>query len=189
MKVINLIQYIWKMEDGKWKMYPILFMILLVTVSAYPQNIKVSWSVFNSGFNFSKNANVGIMSEAGQNFTGISKNSNIKVTSGFFANYSSIITGVNDNKEAIPKKFELSQNYPNPFNPTTRIEYSISSKQFVTLKVYDILGREVTTLVNEEKSAGSYEVTFNAGNLASGVYIYTIKAGAFYQTKKLILLK
>jgi len=85
--------------------------------------------------------------------------------------------------------FSLSQNYPNPFNPSTKISYSIAAAGIVSLKIYDILGREVSTLVNEEKPVGRYEVNFNASQLASGVYFYQIKAGDFVQTKKLMLLK
>ena len=85
--------------------------------------------------------------------------------------------------------FSLQQNYPNPFNPTTSMQYTISSRQFVTLKVYDLLGREVATLVNEEKPAGEYEVEFNAADLPSGIYFYQLKAGEFSKTKKMILLK
>ncbi len=95
---------------------------------------------------------------------------------------------VNGNPE-IPVDYSLSQNYPNPFNPSTKITYSVASLSNVILKVYDILGREVVTLVNEEKPAGRYEVSFNASSLASGVYFYQIKAGDFVQTKKLMLLK
>lgn len=90
--------------------------------------------------------------------------------------------------------FLLSQNYPNPFNPSTSIQYAVSSTQFVLLKVYDVLGNEVAVLVNEEKSAGNYEVEFSAlgGNsftLPSGIYFYTLYAGSFVQTKKMILLR
>ncbi len=95
-----------------------------------------------------------------------------------------------------PNKFELSQNYPNPFNPTTRIKFTISNvistegrNLLVTLKVYDILGNEVATLVNENKPAGSYEVEFNAAKLASGVYYYQLKSGSFVQTKKMVFIK
>jgi len=83
----------------------------------------------------------------------------------------------------------LSQNYPNPFNPTTVINYSIPKQSNVRIVVYDGLGREVATLLNEYKPAGNYTVQFNAGKLAGGVYLYRIKAGDFVQTKKLILLK
>jgi len=92
-----------------------------------------------------------------------------------------------------PLTFALEQNYPNPFNPSTSIQYAISSKQFVTLKVYDVLGNEVATLVNEEKAAGSYEVEFQSAvggrQLASGIYFYKLQASDFTQIKKMILLK
>ncbi len=99
------------------------------------------------------------------------------------------VLGVNENKNQQPTSFQLSQNYPNPFNPTTSMQYSIGSGQFVTLKVYDVLGREVVTLVNEEKPAGEYEVEFKASKLPSGIYFYRLKAGNFVETKKMILLR
>ncbi len=89
----------------------------------------------------------------------------------------------------VPGDFVLAQNYPNPFNPTTTIQYTIGSKQFVQLKVYDVLGKEVVTLVNEEKEVGNHNVTLDAGNLQSGIYFYTIKTGKFIDTKKMILVK
>lgn len=89
----------------------------------------------------------------------------------------------------IPLAYWLSQNYPNPFNPTTKISWQIKNDGQVTIKVYDQLGKEVVTLVNEEKPAGSYEVEFNASSLASGVYYYKITAGSFVDTKKMILMK
>ncbi len=91
--------------------------------------------------------------------------------------------------ELTPVKFSLAQNYPNPFNPVTTIGFSLPAKEGVTIKVFDILGREVTTLVNKELNAGYHEVKFNASNLASGIYIYRIQAGKFSSAKKLVLLK
>ena len=88
-----------------------------------------------------------------------------------------------------PNKFELSQNYPNPFNPTTNIEFVISHSSFVTLKVYDVLGREVQTLVSEYKPSGKYTIRFDASKLASGVYFYRLRAGSYSNVKKLVLLK
>jgi Secretion system C-terminal sorting domain len=88
-----------------------------------------------------------------------------------------------------PLKFSLEQNYPNPFNPLTNIQYTIGSKQFVNLKVYNALGREVATLVNEEKAAGKYIVPFDASNLPSGVYYYKIEFSNFTSMQKMILLK
>ena len=88
-----------------------------------------------------------------------------------------------------PTEYKLSQNYPNPFNPNTTIEFIIPRSSLVKLSVYDILGKKVSTLVNEEKPAGSYKVDFNVANLPSGVYFYKIKAGNFVQTKKMIFMK
>lgn len=85
--------------------------------------------------------------------------------------------------------YHLMQNYPNPFNPSTIISFNIPKSEFVTLKIYDILGQEVTTLVNEQLNAGKHSVEFNAGDLRSGVYFYRIQSGAFSDTKKLILIK
>jgi xylan 1,4-beta-xylosidase len=89
----------------------------------------------------------------------------------------------------LPQKFHLYQNFPNPFNPTTKIEYSVPKSSFVFLKVYDVLGREVEALVNDENSAGIYQVIFNGEELTSGVYLYRIQSGDFIQTKKMILMK
>lgn len=87
------------------------------------------------------------------------------------------------------KEYALDQNYPNPFNPTTTISYRIKADGFVTLKIYDILGNEVKELINEYKSQGNYNVNFDAGSLASGVYFYQLRSGDFTATKKLLLLK
>ncbi|HZW39795.1 MAG TPA: T9SS type A sorting domain-containing protein [Ignavibacteriaceae bacterium] len=97
------------------------------------------------------------------------------------------ITSIKDEMKVY--NFILAQNYPNPFNPTTTISYSLHKKSFTTLKVFDILGREVITLVNEEKPAGSYSVDFNASNLSSGVYFYSLTSGSFTMNKKMILMK
>jgi len=88
-----------------------------------------------------------------------------------------------------PLKFSLEQNYPNPFNPSTTISYSIPADGYVTIKVYDILGNEVVSLVDEQKQDGTFEIHFNATTLSSGVYYYTLKAGEFTSTKKLVLMK
>jgi Secretion system C-terminal sorting domain len=89
----------------------------------------------------------------------------------------------------IPKEFVLLQNYPNPFNPGTVISYLLPENGFVTLKVYDMIGREVKTLVNDRQTAGTHSVKFNAGNLSSGVYFYRLQAGNYVNTKKLMLIK
>jgi hypothetical protein len=98
-------------------------------------------------------------------------------------------TGIGESFNNPPLQYKLNQNYPNPFNPETNISYSISSSSFVKLKVFDAMGREVATLVNEQKQPGKYETKFNGNNLSSGVYLYQIKAGNFTDTKKFVIMK
>ena len=100
-----------------------------------------------------------------------------------------IVTGVGNYTNQLPTRYILHQNYPNPFNPVTKISYAIPQAGFVTLKVYDLLGKEVATLVNENKVAGEYVVDFNAGNLASGIYFYRINVNGFTDTKKMMVVK
>ncbi|MCX6151301.1 MAG: T9SS type A sorting domain-containing protein [Ignavibacteriales bacterium] len=105
------------------------------------------------------------------------------------------VTAQNDNESNtietnnLLNTFELKQNYPNPFNPTTKIIYSIPVESFVTLKVYDLQGKEISTLVSSKEDAGSYEAIFDASNLPSGVYLYRLEAGSYKETKKLILMR
>ncbi len=99
------------------------------------------------------------------------------------------ITGVETNKNNLTNKFELTQNYPNPFNPTTNIQFSIPENGLVSLKVFNVLGEEVTELVNKELASGTYNVNFDASKLTSGIYFYTLSSGNYVQTKKMMLLK
>jgi len=99
------------------------------------------------------------------------------------------IVSVPNNGISLPTKFSLSQNYPNPFNPSTKIKYSIPHSSKVVIKLFDILGNEIETLVNEEKPAGEYRFQLNAASLSSGVYFYRIQAGSFVETRKMVLMK
>ena len=99
------------------------------------------------------------------------------------------LTSVNPAHAYHPTAFSLSQNYPNPFNPQTAIRYQVSGVTDVKLVVYDLLGREVATLVNEKKTVGSHEVSFDGAGLASGVYFYRLTAGTFVQSRKMLMLK
>ena len=104
--------------------------------------------------------------------------------------YESATTAVKKQPEATVTSFILNQNYPNPFNPTTTISYSLPATEFVNITVYDVLGKEIRTLVNEKQSEGSYTVDFDATGLASGVYYYKISAGdRFVETKKMVLMR
>jgi len=105
------------------------------------------------------------------------------------SNFDDNILPVEEEENLIVDDFKLYQNYPNPFNPTTTIKYQIPELRFVTLKVYDVLGNEIATLVNEERPAGSFEVEFDGIGFSSGIYFYRIQAGLFSKTKKIILLK
>ncbi len=113
--------------------------------------------------------------------------------SGIYQVWSSVIDrtilDVRDNIKSIPVSFTLYQNYPNPFNPNTLIKYSIGNESFVTLKIYDSLGREVKTLVNRLQQSGNYEVSYQPGNLSTGIYFYTLRSGNFQVTKKMLFLK
>lgn len=108
--------------------------------------------------------------------------------SGYYIAELDTTTDINDGIQNV-FDFTLYQNYPNPFNPKTSIQYAIGSRQFVTIKVFDVLGNEVAVLVKEEQQAGSYEINFDAGKIASGAYYYQLKTGDFVETKKMILLR
>jgi len=100
-----------------------------------------------------------------------------------------VVLDANEAGGSVPTVFALEQNYPNPFNPATTIKFSIPEQSKVTLKIYDVLGREVSTLVNDTRNAGNYEVSFDASKLSSGMYIYSIQAGDYSASKKMMLLK
>jgi len=100
-----------------------------------------------------------------------------------------IISGIVNSKGGTPENYILSQNYPNPFNPVTKINFSIPKSEYITLKVYNSLGKEIETIVNKKLNAGNYEINFNASSLPSGVYFYRLISGSFSQTKKMILIK
>ena len=98
-------------------------------------------------------------------------------------------TNVDNSEKGIPQEFALMQNYPNPFNPSTTIEYQITEYGLVSIKIFDVLGKEVRTLVNEEKSPGIYKVSFDASNLASGIYLYQLQTSGYISSKKMLLVR
>ena len=100
-----------------------------------------------------------------------------------------LLTSIRNAEDEIPEEFVLFQNYPNPFNPTTTINFSIHNSQFSILKIYNALGKEVKTLLQEELAPGVYELKFNGSDLPSGIYFYRLTSGSFTQTHKMILLK
>jgi hypothetical protein len=140
-----------------------------------------NWQAVNTGFAEGKAKRVKALAISSNNiFAGTSNGVWRRPLSDFG------LTGVEDEENNLPTSFSLQQNYPNPFNPTTTINYSIPQTRFVKISIYDMLGREVAVLVNEDKSAGNYSIIFNGSNLTSGVYLYRMQAGGFVETKKLI---
>lgn len=125
----------------------------------------------------------------GQPIVAQNQNDSNHVHTGFWHFVGRVATSVDKRNSEVPDSFSLKQNYPNPFNPRTKIQYDLPQKVEVRLVVYNLLGRRVATLVNETQQAGSYQITFEASNLASGVYIYRIVAGDFTQTRKMMLMK
>jgi len=182
-------------------------MFCLLAVNAQSQNAFVTWSTFDIAFGIPQASNTVITSAVGQAFVGTNTQANTRLESGFLAD--SLLRGtlvaVNEDKP-LPEVFVLEQNYPNPFNPVTHFGFrlpagqagisdfsaaggSASGEGFVSLKVFDVLGRDVATLVNEVKQPGEYMVRWDADGFPSGVYFYRLTAGLFSDTKKLILLK
>ncbi len=106
-----------------------------------------------------------------------------------YDNISFTVTSVDGEAGGLVNNFVLEQNYPNPFNPSTTINYSLTERSAVSLKVYDVLGNEVASLVNTSQEAGKYDVQFDASALSSGLYIYTLNTGNFISSKKMMLLK
>ena len=112
----------------------------------------------------------------------------IATSDGLFVYNSNGIVGIND-QSSIINDFQLFQNYPNPFNPTTKINYELRITNYVTLKVHDLQGKEIATLLNERQNSGLHSVNFNSSGLASGIYFYTLKTGSFSETKRMVLIK
>jgi hypothetical protein len=154
----------------------------------------VRWSVFDAGFiaSGSRNSNSTVISAIGQPFVGSAGNAVNRINGGFLVHAlgRSPATAVGDDGEReLPLTYSLSQNYPNPFNPTTMIRFTVPERIHVALQVYDVLGREVASLVNEERLPGAHEVRFDARGLSSGAYFYRLRAGSYVQLKSLLILK
>jgi hypothetical protein len=168
----------------------ILVLMIAATGDVISQNKRVDWSSFNQGYAEARTSGYVLRSVAGQPIVGTSVQGNTQVISGFLADtlFSSVLVAVNEEK-GLPTSFALSQNYPNPFNPSTTVRFDVSQTSFVTVKVYDILGREVETIVSREMIPGKYTITWNAYQMPSGVYFYRMTAGDFVSQKKMLLMK
>lgn len=174
----------------------ILLLLILSTSILRSQNSKITWSSFNMGFAKHLSSNTHVMSVTGQGLIGTSQYQNTQIVSGFFADTLLLRTNVAvRDEDELPKQYLLSQNYPNPFNPSTTIHFELPRAEHVILKVYNLLGEEVVTLIDEEKAAGKYDVRFDASRFTSGVYFYRLvsydpsSSQSFVSTKKIILIK
>jgi hypothetical protein len=167
----------------------LIFPLLFFLNAAFAQN-QITYSVISSGGDKSSNESFILSGTVGESFIGSSVNlSNQNFTGFWFVYYNDVLTSVEDQQKIIPTVFKLEQNYPNPFNPSTIIKFAVPERNNVLIKIYDILGGEVLTLVNEELDAGWYERKFDAGLLSAGVYIYRMQAGSYVSTKKMMMLK
>ena len=146
-------------------------------------------SVLGNGGAVVTDAEYTLASTIGQSAIDITQDASNINQAGFWYQSGGLLTIVEQNTNVLPAKFRLDQNFPNPFNPTTTIRFAIPEPAFVTLKLYDLHGREVVTLVNKEMSSGEFDVIFDATGLASGVYFYRIQTEEFTQFRKLMLLK
>ncbi len=175
-------------------------MPLMLTCSIYQseafaqtnETTPIIWSSFNMGFAIPASAINTLASAVGQVFVGRMQQGDTRIESGFLASHmvsGPVTTVEEDRNEGIPSTYKLNQNYPNPFNPTTTIEFALPKSSPVTLKIFDMLGREMATLVDEELPAGVHKVVFDAKKLPTGVYFYRLQAEAFSQIRRLILLK
>ena len=146
-------------------------------------------SVFGSGGTATSDTTNRLVGTVGQPVIGVTQDASHINQVGFWYQVGSLVTSVEHTPNVLPIEFRIDQNYPNPFNPTTTIRFSIPKPSSVTLKLFDMLGREVATLVDEDLQSGECKVIFDATGLTSGVYFYRIQAGEFTQLKKLMLLK
>jgi len=153
----------------------------------YSQSVEGSF--FPSGFGFSQSVSTSLISSVGEPFVGFSQIASTSIYSGSLFRNVVIITGLRESNSQLPLEYALYQNYPNPFNPSTTVRYDLPMATFVTLTIYDVLGRQISTIIEEEKPAGAYQVNIYVPNLPSGVYFYRFQARDYVKTKKFVLLR
>jgi hypothetical protein len=177
-------------ENGKsMRRFVIACLILLMSSAALAQMPSKVRSTFDVGAGFGQQASLREWSSVGLPSAGTSTSGRFALSSGPAQPLTKKLASVTPSAATSPGIFLLHQNYPNPFNPSTTIKFELPRASQVTLRVYDVLGREVSLLVNERKDAGVYEVKFDGWNLASGVFFYRLQTGTEVQTKKLVLMK
>ena len=181
-------------NEPHWKELHMIRMVSILALSLilggrimFSQSVE--WSFFPSGFGLSQSTSTTLISSVGEPFVGFSQINSTSIYSGSLFRNVVIITGLKESKNQLPLKYALYQNYPNPFNPSTTVKYDLPKATHVTLTIFDVLGRQISTIVEEEKPAGVYQVNIFVPNLPSGVYFYRFQARDYVNTKKFVLLK
>ena len=177
------------MRHSKLRLSLLLFAFCLIIQPHAESQTNVSSSVVSAGGEAVSNDSIRVVGTVGQTVIGSSNNSINVSNAGFWYQTKEIVTNVEQIPNSLPKKFRLEQNYPNPFNPTTTIQFALPKPSSVTLKLFDILGREIAVLVDEDFQPGEYKVVFDARSLSSGVYFYQIRMDNFHAIKKMVLLQ
>lgn len=167
---------------------------MIIMIAVLPLQIifaqhQIPYYIIGGGGGMVSSTNNIISFTLGESTAGKCSNASNIGTMGFWSVYQQDVLTSVDNEEQIPVEYKLEQNYPNPFNPTTTIKFAVAEKAGVLIKIYNITGEEISTLVNEEKDRGWYETKFNAGSLSSGIYFCRMQAGNYVSIKKMMLLK
>jgi hypothetical protein len=177
-------------HHSEFLMMPIVMFVILLFFQSASAQYAIPRSVFGSGGASLSSSTNKLVGTLGQPLIGTMSGTSNRHFAGFWYLQGYQLTSVEEKPaEELPVEYQLQQNYPNPFNPTTTIEYDLPSASRVELRLYDILGHEVTTLVNEKQTAGHHSLRFDASGLASGVYFYRLRAGEFTQTRRMLLLR
>lgn len=163
-------------------------LLLLFHPQIFSQN-QIPFSVLSSGGTQQINSAYILNGTLGQVIIGNCENTAHQAHAGFWQlYYQNVMVNIAE-EDILPIEFKLEQNYPNPFNPSTIIKFGIPERSIVLIKIYDVLGSEVTTLLNQEMEKGWYELNFNGGDYSSGIYIYRMQAGNYISTKKMLMIK
>lgn len=168
--------------------FGLLFLSIITRQNSIAQ-YAILKNVFGSGAVTSSNNNYQIVGTLGQTLIGVNKNSSINEFIGFWYNKNNITVGVEQLHDNTAEGFQLEQNYPNPFRTTTSITYTLPTFSFVSLKLFDVFGREVEPILNEQRDKGTYTIEWLNRDLKSGMYFYQLRAGNTIVTKQLVLLK
>jgi len=167
----------------------IIILVLSALTPLYAQ-YQMHGSAISSGGGPSSGTSYSLGSTLGESLTGASSNTANRLYTGFWYVLSqNAVSGIEEGEDLLPKEYKLEQNYPNPFNPATVIKFQLPFSGLVTIKIYNILGREVATVVDGEIEAGYHKIEFSGGALASGIYIYRMETKNYVSVLKMILLK